>query len=366
MTSTIAGIDIKLFQVPLPRPWGSAVTHNYLVTCELTDSRGQLGTGFTWTPQVGARAIAALLAHDCHEVIRGWPAHPAVVWDRLWRALHEAGGGGVTTLAIAAVDTALWDLMLRRCGMTLAQYLGIRRASVSAYGSGINYEDDLDTLADQARGWVEAGYGGVKIKVGHPSLEEDMQRCEIVRAIIGPDRRLMIDANQRWNLDQATRAIDGLARYDIHWVEEPLLSDDIEAYQILRKRVRTPVAMGENHRTIFEFRRALTLHACDVIQPNMARVGGITPFLQIAAFGQMMGARVCPHHLPEISAQLALCIPGEELIEDIDQSSFTNLGILKGVALKRGAVVKETDGAKSGLGLDFDFERLAAFNLNFQ
>ncbi len=366
MMSTIVDIDIKLFRVPLPRPWGPAVPHNYLVTCELTDSEGRLGTGFTWTPHVGARAIAAMLAHDCREIIRGWPAHPSVVWDRLWRALHEAGGGGITTLAIAAIDTALWDLMLRRCGMTLAQYLGPRRASVSAYGSGINYDDDLDALADQTRGWVQAGYGGVKIKVGHPSLEEDMKRCELVRTIIGPNRRLMIDANQRWNLDQATRAIDVLARYDIHWVEEPLLSDDIEGYQTLRNRVRIPLAMGENQRTIFEFRRALTLHACDIIQPNVARVGGITPFLQIAALGHAMGARVCPHHLPEVSGQLALCIPGEELIENIDQSSFNNLGILKAKVFKKGSEVKGSDGAESGLGLDFDFDRSTAFALNLQ
>ena len=359
--SVIADIEVHLFKVPLPRPWGPLVHQNYLVTCKLRDSEGYIGTGFTWTPQVGARAIATLLVHDCRDLIRGWPTHPAVVWDRLWRSLHEAGGGGITTLAIAAIDTALWDLTLRRSSVTLGQHLGMVRKSVRAYGSGINYDDDLETLSEQARRWVNADYHGVKIKVGHPSLQEDIRRCQIVREIIGPERRLMIDANQRWSLDQAMRAIDALSQFDIHWVEEPILADDIEGYQVLRSRVRTPLAMGENQRTIFEFRRVLSLRACDVIQPNVARVGGITPFLRIASFGQSSGVRVCPHHLPEISAQLAMCLSGEEMIEDIEDSSFVRLGILKSASVELAKATVRLREELPGIGIDFDFDRLAEF-----
>ena len=360
--ASIADIDVKLFQIPLPLPWGPAVRYNYLITCRLTDTEGQVGTGFTWIPHVGACAIAALLLHDCREAIEGGPTHPAVVWPRLWKALHEAGGGGITTLAMAAIDTALWDLMLRRLRLTLGQHLGAQREAFSSYGSGINYDDDLGTLARQTRRWVEAGYGGVKIKVGHPSLEDDVERCKLVREIIGPGRRLMIDANQRWNLDQATRAIDKLAEFDLHWVEEPLRADDIEAYRKLRQRVGVSLALGENQRTIYEFRRLLTLDACDIIQPNLARVGGITPFLQIATLGHAMGARVCPHHLPEISGQLALCLPEDELIEAIDQSSFAALGILKLPAVES-RLDAESRPNDRGIGLDFDFERLQPFTM---
>jgi L-alanine-DL-glutamate epimerase-like enolase superfamily enzyme len=356
--SSIVDIDVNLFRVPLPLPWGPAVRYNYLVTCRLTDSEGQAGIGFTWTPHVGACAIVALLLHDCREAIEGGPTHPAVVWPRLWKALHEAGGGGITTLGMAAIDTALWDLMLRRHRLTLGQYLGAQREVVSSYGSGINYDDDLDTLASQTRRWVDAGYEGVKIKVGHPSLEDDVERCRLVREIIGPGRRLMIDANQRWNLDQATRAIDRLVEFDLHWVEEPLRADDIEGYQRLRRRVDVALALGENQRTIYEFRRLLTLGACDIIQPNLARVGGITPFLQISALGHALGARVCPHHLPEISRQLALCLPEQEMIEDIDQSSFVALGMLKPAAIESDAASRT---GEMGLGLEFDFERLQPF-----
>lgn len=364
MTATIHQTRVRLFSVPLIRSWGPAVRQNYLITCEIRDSAGRSGTGFTWTPQIGAHAIAALLLRDCCPMIRGWDAHPAAVWDKLWRSLHEAGGAGVTTLAMAAIDTALWDLTLRARGETLVSRLGQRRRLVEKYGSGINYDDDHDALREQAKRWVARGYAGVKIKVGHPSLEDDMRRCEIVRDVIGPHRRLMIDANQRWNIDQASHAIDALSRFDLHWVEEPILADDAEGYALLKRRTGATIAAGENHRTVYEFRRLIQLAACDVIQPNVARVGGVTPFLRIATVAASSGVRVCPHHLPEISGQLALCMAEEELVENIEDSSFAELGIV--VPFEE----REMDSEHGfrfngpGLGLEFDFDRLSHFEID--
>jgi L-alanine-DL-glutamate epimerase-like enolase superfamily enzyme len=304
------------------------------------------------------------LLHDCGQLIRGWDAHPAVVWDKLWRSLHEAGGGGITTLAMAAVDTALWDLLLRASGESLVSRLGRRRDQVRTYGSGINYDYDQDALREQTIRWVAHGYDAVKIKVGHPSLEDDVRRCSIVREAIGPHRRLMIDANQRWNLDQATQAIEALSEFDLHWVEEPILADDAEGYARLRKRVGATIAAGENHRTIFEFRRMILFGACDVIQPNIARVGGLTPFLRIADLASAHGIRVCPHHLPEVSAQVALCLPEEELIECIEDSSFGELGIVAPIESIGAGSQSWTGFNGPGLGFEFDFERLSRFELN--
>ncbi|MDA9440346.1 hypothetical protein XH98_14695 [Bradyrhizobium sp. CCBAU 51745] len=361
MTATIDQIRVRLFSVPLIRPWGPEVRQNYLITCEIRDSAGRSGTGFTWTPQIGAHAIAALLLRDCCPIIRGWDAHPAAVWDKLWRSLHEAGGAGVTTLAMAAIDTALWDLTLRAHGETLVSRLGQRRSLVGKYGSGINYDDDHDALREQARRWVGRGYDAVKIKVGHPSLEDDIRRCEIVRNEIGPHRQLMIDANQRWNIDQATRALDALSRFGLHWVEEPILADDVEGYALLKRRTGATIAAGENHRTVYEFRRLIQLGACDVVQPNVSRVGGLTPFLRIAAVAAASGVRVCPHHLPEVSGQLALCMAEEELVESIEDSSFAELGILASSEERETNSGLRSNGV--GLDLEFDFDRLSRFEI---
>ena len=131
--------------------------------------------------------------------------------------------------------------------------------------------------------WRAAGLTAIKIKVGKPDLAEDCERVAAVRAAVGPDVALMIDANQRWDLERATAAMTALEAFDPAWIEEPLLADDLAGHAELRRRITTPVALGENLHTFYRFREAIDLGACDIVQPNVVRVGGITPFLRIAA-----------------------------------------------------------------------------------
>lgn len=134
----------------LPRPWGPDVPVNHVLVVEITLDDGRTGTGFSWTPQIGARAVRALLEHDIRDAVIGLDPHPEVVWDRLWRHLREAGPGGITTVALAGVDLALWDL---RCGeLGLVDVLGRRRDSVPVYGSGVNLHYSLEELVAQAAG----------------------------------------------------------------------------------------------------------------------------------------------------------------------------------------------------------------------
>lgn len=249
-----------------------------------------------------------------------------MVWDRLWAHLREAGAGGVTTIALAGVDLALWDL---HCGeRSLADVLGRRSAAVPVYGSGVNRHYTLEELVAQARRWKAAGYPAVKIKVGLPDLREDVERVAAVREVIGPDVALMVDANQRWDLLRARRAIEALAPYGLHWVEEPLPADDVAAHVELRRSVDVPIAVGENVHTGYGFRDLLAAGACDVVQPNVVRVGGITPFLRIAELARAYDVPVHPHLLPEISGQLACALPLPCMVEEVEDASFAALGLL--------------------------------------
>ncbi|MFF5205832.1 mandelate racemase/muconate lactonizing enzyme family protein [Streptosporangium sp. NPDC000396] len=310
----------------LPRPWGAGVPFNHVLAVEVTLDDGRTGTGFSWTPQIGARAVQALLEHDVRKALIGLDPHPEVVWDRLWRHLREAGPGGITTIALAGVDLALWDL---RCGEHgLADVLGRRRESVPVYGSGVNLHYSLDELVAQAGRWKAAGYPGVKMKVGRPDLREDLERVAAVREVIGRDTLLMIDANQRWDLHRARRAVEALRPFDLHWLEEPLPADDVAAHVELRRSVDVPIAVGENVYTVYGFRDLLTAGACDVVQPNLVRVGGITPFLRIAELARTFGVPTYPHLLPEMSAQLALHLPLPCQVEEVEDASFAALGLL--------------------------------------
>ncbi|MBN6053264.1 mandelate racemase/muconate lactonizing enzyme family protein [Nonomuraea sp. RK-328] len=345
----IRDLRVSARTAALPRPWGPDVPVNHVLVVEVVLDDGRVGTGFSWTPQIGARAVQALLEHDVREAVVGLDPHPEVVWDRLWRHLREAGPGGVTTVALAGVDLALWDL---RCGERgIVDVLGRRRDTVPVYGSGVNLHYPLEELVAQAERWKAAGHPAVKIKVGKPDLREDVERVAAVREVIGPDTLLMIDANQRWDLHRARRAVDALAPYGLHWLEEPLPADDVAAHVELRRSVDVPIAVGENVYTVYGFRDLLTAGACDVVQPNVVRVGGITPFLRITELARAFDVPVHPHLLPDLSAQLALTLPLPCMAEEVEDASFAALGLLEEPYPVQVAGGKLSVGEHRGLGL---------------
>jgi len=323
----VTTVTSRTYRLPMPRPWGPEVTCQYLIATTVDSSDGGSGQGFSWAVRAGAQAIQAMVDADCRPVAEGGPVAPAAAWDRLWWHLREAGGG-VTTLAMAAIDIGLWDMRARAAGLGLADLLGRQRDRVPVYASGVNRHLTLEELTEQVSRWVAAGHTRVKIKVGQRGLDEDLERVAAVRRVIGPGRLLMVDANQLWDLPTARRAARALSAFDIYWLEEPLPAEDFQAYAALRSAIDVPVAAGESLYTEAQFRDALLAGAVDYLQPNVCRVGGITPFLRIARLARLFGVPVIPHLLPDISGQLALCLPLAGMIEDIDEGSFAALGAL--------------------------------------
>lgn len=349
---SIASVHARLLTADLPRPWGPEAPQNHVVVVTVRADDGAVGTGFCWIPTIGPRAVLALVEDDLARFLPGLPEHPEQVWDLAWRYLHE-GGQGLTTVALAGVDLALWDLAARRAGTSLDRLLGRRRDRVATYGSGVNLHYSLDELREQAQRWVAAGHTRVKIKVGRPDLREDVERVAVVRDVLGPDGLLMVDANQRWDLPTARRAILALEPFGLHWIEEPLLADDLDAHRQLRAVIDTPVALGENLHTAYRFREFIQAGAVDIVQPNIVRVGGITPFRRIVDLAVTHNLGVMPHLLPELSAQLAVTMPVTTMVEDIDEASFAALGLLatgSPVRLGRGEAVPL---GRPGLGFDF-------------
>lgn len=353
MSAKITALHTRLLTVPLRRSWGADVLENHVIATTVETDDGGTGFGFSWTPTIGPRAVKALLDHDIASFAVGLPAEAETLWDALWLRLHEAGGGGLTTIAMAGLDLALWDLAARNAGTSVACLLGQRRDSVEVYGSGVNLHYTLEELVAQTERWVAAGHSAVKIKVGKPNIAEDVERVAAVRAVIGPDRALMIDANQRWDLPTTVRALSRLEQFNLHWLEEPIRADDLWAYKQLRRHSPVPIALGENLHTIQRFRDFIEAGAVDIIQPNIVRVGGITPFRRIVELARTHSIAVAPHLLPELSGQLALTLANEVAVEDVEDASFEQLGILAGpspVSIGNGRLA----GAGTlGLGLQF-------------
>ena len=357
MSAHITGVISKLYRLPMPRPWGPAVTCQYLIATTVHSSDGGTGQGFSWAVQTGAQAILAMVEADCRPVAEGGPVVPAAAWDRLWRHLREAGGG-IATLAMAAIDIGLWDLQAKSAGLSLADLIGRQRDRVPVYASGVNRHLTLAELTEQVSRWTAAGHSRFKIKVGLPSLDEDLERVAAVRQIIGPERQLMVDANQLWDLPTARRAAQKLSAFDIFWLEEPLPAEDFQGYARLRAAISIPLAAGESLYTEAQFRDLLLAGAVDFVQPNVCRVGGITPFLRIARLARLFDTPVMPHLLPDISGQLAMSLPLPAMIEDIDAGSFAALGALawpSGVVITGDSLQAQTP---PGHGLAFGTDSL--------
>lgn len=354
MSTRVTELRTAARRLPLPGTWDGGVSFHDVVVARLRTDAGAEATGFSWTPRVGASAVRAVLDDECADVVGGLGTHPVPAWEALYARLHEAGPGGISAMALAAVDIGLWDLRARSAGVGLVELLGRRRDSVPTYASGVNLDYGLDELCEQVRRWVAEGHRAVKIKVGSAELDRDLERVAAVREIIGTGARLMIDANQRWDVPTAARAIDAFERFDPYWIEEPLPADDIAGHVRLRKTTRVPFAVGENLRTVRQFRDMLTAGVCDIAQPNVIRVGGITPFLRIAELAAAFDVPVAPHLLPEMSAQLALCVPSVSMVEAIDRASLSELGALA----EPSGVTVDAAGARAntapGHGLVFD------------
>lgn len=358
--AAIADLTVRRHRAPLTRPWGESVRTIDVIEVTVRTSDGRVGTGFSWTPTIGSAAVAALLDNDIRDWAIGRSTEPHSLWPALWAHLHEAGSGGITTIAMAGLDLALWDLASREDGTSITDHLGARRDSVAVYGSGVNLHYSLDELRAQAERWVAAGYSAVKMKVGRPGRGEDAARVAAVRAIIGDDVALMIDANQRWTLEQALTAMAELEEFQPAWVEEPLRADDTAGHARLRDSIRTPIALGENLHTRYRFREVIDAGACDIVQPNVVRVGGITPFLEIAALADERGVTLRPHLLPELSGQLALTLPTVTEVERVEGAGFAELGLLAddGPVVFVGATLRSA--GRSGLGIRFSERFLLA------
>ena len=217
------------------------------------------------------------------------------MFHSLYNANLAVGYGGS---AISAIDTALWDITGKVLGLPISDLLGGRiRNSVPVYATGLYYtEGELPArLLAEARGYVESGFMGMKTKIGGLKIEDDVTRVKAIRDEIGPDIKLMVDANQAYNASSAIRIGRMLAPLDLVWFEEPVNAQDIDGYLNVKSSLPMAIAGGENLRTRYEFQQFLSRRAYDIVQPDIINVGGISEMRNVAMTANTMGIQVNPH-----------------------------------------------------------------------
>jgi L-alanine-DL-glutamate epimerase-like enolase superfamily enzyme len=215
--------------------------------------------------------------------------------DRLWKLTDYHGTLGLALFGIAGIDIALWDAVGRALGQPVWRLLGGHRDRVPAYAmvGWLNY--DLETLKRVSTKAMEQGFVGVKMKVGAPTLKEDVQRIEAVRAAIGPERLLMVDANQVFSLNEALRRGRVYEQLGCYWFEEPLRADDTAGLAQLARELDIPIASGENNYGKRQFRALFEQRAVDIVQPDLRRAGGLTECLEIGLLADAFNVPYASH-----------------------------------------------------------------------
>ena len=229
------------------------------------------------------------------------------------------GRSGLSTQAIGAFDVALYDLKARRAGLSLAKLLGSYRESVACYNtSGGFLHTPLEQLLVNAAASIERGIGGIKLKVGQPDRALDIRRVEAVRQHLGDAVPIMVDANQQWDRPTAQRMCRTFEAFNLVWIEEPLDAYDHEGHAALAAQFDTPIATGEMLTSAAEHGELIRHRAADYLMPDAPRVGGITPFLKIAAQAEQAGLMLGPHFAMELHVHLAAAYPSEPWVEHFD------------------------------------------------
>ncbi|GAA4921278.1 L-alanine-DL-glutamate epimerase-like enolase superfamily enzyme [Nonomuraea thailandensis] len=316
------------YAVPLARPVSDAkvatgrqrpLARIDVLTCEIVTTDGLAGLGFSYTTRAGTPAQFAH-AGEVGELLLGEdPADIGRIYDRLLWAGASVGRSGVATQALAAIDVALWDLKAKRAGLPLAKLLGAYRDSVRVYNTSGGYlQAPIEEVEEKATESLKNGIGGIKIKVGQPSMGEDLRRLTAVREHLGDGVPLMVDANQQWDRASALRFGRAVEDLGLVWIEEPLDAYDAEGHAQLAAALDTPIATGEMLAGVPDLVRLVDLRAVDFLQPDVPRVGGITPYLKVAALADHAHLQVAPHFVMEIHVHLAAAYPRDSWVEHIE------------------------------------------------
>ncbi len=324
----IAWVRVSSCVLPLATPISDAkvltgrqkpMTEVVMLFAEVQTADGHQGLGFSYSKRAGGPGQFAHAKEVALVLIGEDPSDIARLWNKLCWAGASVGRSGLGTQALGAFDVALYDLKARRAGLSLAKLLGSWRDSVACYNSSGGFlHTPLEQLLVNAAASRERGIGGIKLKVGQPDRALDIRRVEAVRKHLGDDMPLMVDANQQWDRPTAQRMCRTFEAFNLVWIEEPLDAYDHEGHAALAAAFDTPIATGEMLTSAGEHADLIRHRAADYLMPDAPRVGGITPFLTIAAQAEAAGLMLAPHFAMELHVHLAAAYPSEPWVEHFD------------------------------------------------
>lgn len=311
----IEAVSVESYTIPTDQPESDGTyewNHTTMVLVTIS-AGGRQGLGYTYAN----RETGTLIERTLREAVQGADAlSPREIYMSMWRKIRNLGRPGICSMAISAVDCAVWDLKARLLGLPLVKLLGQIRPSAQIYGSGgfTSYTDQ--TLAKQLSGWAAQGIPSVKMKIGRDT-GRDIERVRVAREAIGSGPELYVDANGAYSRKQALFQAEQFSGMGVTWFEEPVSSDDLAGLRLMRDRApaEMDIAAGEYGYEIFYFERMLSAGAVDVLQADITRCGGVTGFLEVAALSAAHNLPLSAHTAPAEHVHVACAVPSFKNIE---------------------------------------------------
>jgi L-alanine-DL-glutamate epimerase-like enolase superfamily enzyme len=360
---SIDRIETTLHRIPLPEPieaYAAGVMKAFdMVSVRITNSDGVEGCGYTVLHEGQGVAVAAIVTNVFEPLLDGQdPDRIEWLWRRCWKAQHYAGRGAPLSFSLAAVDVALWDLKGRSLETPLWKLLGGFDPNVKCYAGNIDLNFPVPKLLEGAQKSIDAGHTSVKMRLGRPTISEDISRVEAMRDHIGDDIELMADANEAWRVDQAARAMRELANFDMVWLEEPITPDDFAGYAHLKNLGLVPLASGENLHSLPEFTQLIAAGGVDFPEPDLTTCGGITPFMKVARLAEANNLPVISHGAQEVHVHCLAACPNAAYLEmhafGLEQFMADSLPVTEGHV---------TAPDRPGHGITFDWDGMAQFKV---
>jgi L-alanine-DL-glutamate epimerase-like enolase superfamily enzyme len=352
MKVPVEAVEVAAFRIPTDAPESDgtlAWDNTTLVVVEIP-AGGRRGIGVTYADEATAHLIRSRLGAEL--IGQDVTAIPAV-WAGMVRAIRNLGRPGIASMAIAAVDTALWDLKAKLLDLPLVTLLGQAIEAVPVYGSGGFTSYSVPALQKQLSGWVQTGIPRVKMKIGRDPAA-DRERVRAARTAIGGEAELFVDANGAYTPKQALAQADVFAESGVTWFEEPVSSDDLAGLRLMRDRgpAGMAIAAGEYGYDLLYFRRMLEAGAVDVLQADATRCAGITGFLHAAELCRARGIRLSPHTAPAVHLHPACALDLIAPLEYFHDHVRIERMLFDGAAVPRNGRLFP-DLSRPGLGVEF-------------
>jgi L-alanine-DL-glutamate epimerase-like enolase superfamily enzyme len=363
----ITDVRMEMFKWPRAKPITNGLytyTHSLLnIVVIETDNPDITGIGLAGGVEVTPEIGMSFVTHFKKALVGMDPLDNERIWREMWRP-KLVGRRGISTRVISGIDIALWDIKGKVAKLPVYKLLGGFTNKVDTYIAGGYYEEGkgLDELAEEMHQNVKLGARAVKIKVGAVPINEDIERVRVCREAIGPNVRLMVDANNAYRHYEAIEFARKAEKYDLFWFEEPVEPDDYIGQAEITRATSVPVAAGENEYTRYGFRDMINHRAVDILQPDALILGGITEFMKVAALAQANDLDIAPHGAQAVHIHLVAAIPNGLILEYYRDSVDPMHGKIWEHELKiEGGYVYAPD--RPGLGLEPKWDTLEPFRV---